>query len=133
MSEFDKIGIKRWHYGKDFTVGELRYRDFQCFTLELPDLDNQSYISCIPEGLYTFHTRLSNRNGFVIELDHVEDRTHIQIHSGNYTSQILGCILVGDAIKHMNNDSIPDVSNSKNTLGKLLKLVGDSGEVRIKS
>lgn len=129
MSE---IRINRW-YQKDCTIGRLRCGDFQCFTLELPDLDNQSNISCIPEGTYNFNVRHSNSNkSFVIELEDVLDRTYIQIHSGNYTKQILGCILVGDSVKDINKDSIPDVTNSRNTLKKLLKLVGDSGEIKIR-
>ncbi len=131
MSALEQIKIKR-SYLEKCTIGWLTFGDFNCFTLELPDKDNQSNISCIPEGTYNFHTRLSNKNGFVIELEDVEDRTYIQMHSGNYTSQIQGCILVGDSLKDINHDKIPDVTNSKNTLKKLLELVGDSGEIRIR-
>ena len=56
----------------------------------------------------------------------------IEVHSGNYTSQILGCILVGDGIKWLNRDSIPDVTNSRNTLIKLLREAGDSGTIKIR-
>jgi hypothetical protein len=131
MSALEQIKIKR-SYLENCTIGYLTYGDFNCFTLELPDLDNQTNISCIPEGTYEFKTRLSNKNGFVLELQDVEDRTYIQVHSGNFTSQIRGCILVGDSLKDINQDSIPDVTNSKNTLKKLLELVGDSGEIRIR-
>lgn len=124
------IEIKRWPED-DCTIGRLSVDNFQCFTLELPDKDNQTNISCIPEGTYNYHARLSNRNGFVLELEDVKDRTFIQIHSGNYTSQIRGCILVGDSIKHLNNDKIPDITNSKKTLKKLLDLVDDKGTVKI--
>lgn len=132
MSEFTKIRIFRW-YNKDCTIGRLTFGDFHCFTLELPDRDNQSNISCIPEGEYNFEFRISNRNGPVLELQNVEDRTVVQIHSGNYTSQILGCILVGDSVKHLNNDNIPDVTSSVPTLKKLIKLTGNSGVIKIYS
>lgn len=129
MSE---IRIDRW-YRKNCTIGILKCGNFLCFNLELPDLDNQTNISCIPEGDYHFHVRHSNKNkGFVIELEDVPDRTNIQIHSANFTKQILGCIAVGDSIKYLNKDSIPDVTNSRNTLKKLLKLVSDSGEIKIR-
>jgi len=131
MNGLEQIKIKR-SYLESCTIGYLTYGDFSCFTLELPDLDNQSFISCIPEGTYQFKTRLSNKNGFVLELQDVEDRTHIQLHAGNFTSQIHGCILVGDSLKDINQDSIPDVTNSKSTLKKLLDLVGDSGEIRVR-
>lgn len=123
--------IKRW-YNKDCTIGRLLIGNFQCFTLELPDLGNQEDISCIPAGKYDYYFRESPHNGPVLELRAVPDRRYIQIHSGNYTSQILGCILVGDGIKWINKDSIPDVTNSKSTLKKLLKHAGKSGILEIR-
>lgn len=123
--------IKRW-YHDDCTIGRLSINGFQCFTLELPDLDNQQDISCIQAGKYDYYFRESPHNGPVLELRAVPDRSYIQIHAGNYTSQILGCILVGDGIRWINRDSIPDVSNSKATLKKLIKLAGPSGTIEIR-
>lgn len=125
------ILIKRWYLG-DCVIGRLSINDFQCFTLELPNLDNQTNISCIPEGDYLFDKYESPKHGNVLLLRNVEDRSMIEVHSGNYTSQILGCILVGDGIKWLNRDSIPDVTNSRNTLIKLLREAGDSGTIKIR-
>ena len=124
------ISIKRW-YHSDCTIGRLSIAAFQCFTLELPDLDNQSNISCIPEGVYNYETYNSPKHGEVLLLLEVENRSYIEVHAGNFTRQIRGCILVGDSVKWIDSDSIPDVSNSKNTLKKLLKLAGDSGQIRV--
>ncbi len=118
-------------YQDDCTVGVLTYNGFRCFTLELPDKENQPNVSCIPAGTYQAFKRNSPKNGNVIELKHVLNRTNIQVHSGNYTSQILGCILVGDSLKDINRDGIIDVTNSKVTLGKLLELLPDEVKVRI--
>lgn len=116
--------LKRW-YHDDCTIGRLTLGDFQCFTLELPDKNNQTDISCIPESEYKCKTHLSTRRGsLVVAILDVWGREHIQIHSGNYTSQILGCILVGDSVKWLNSDNIPDVTNSKKTLRKLIELIG---------
>lgn len=123
--------INRWHHN-DCTIGRLSINNFQCFTLELPDLGNQQDISCIPPGNYDYYFRDSPHNGHVLELRAVPNRRYIQIHSGNYTSQILGCILVGDGIKWLNQDSTPDITNSKNTLKKLLKEAGKSGVLEIR-
>jgi len=123
--------INRWHHN-DCTIGRLSINGFQCFTLELPDLSNEQDISCIPPGKYDYYFRDSPHNGHVLELRAVPSRRYIQIHSGNYTSQILGCILVGDGIKWLNRDSIPDVTNSKNTLKKLLKEAGQFGVLEIR-
>ena len=124
------IEIKRWHHN-DCTIGRLSIDDFQCFTLELPDLDNQKRISCIPAGDYEYETYQSPKHGKVLLLKDVKDRTFIEVHAGNYTYQILGCIIVGDSVKWLNNDSIPDVTNSQNTLLKLLEQAGESGTIRI--
>lgn len=119
-------------YQPDCTLGRLSIDGFQCFTLELPDLSNQKNISCIPEGEYDYFFRVSSRNGNVLELNNVPDRTYIQIHSGNFTRQVKGCILVGDSVKFIDSDLIPDVSNSRNTLSKLIDKAGISGKILIR-
>ncbi|GAB5451818.1 MAG: hypothetical protein Hals2KO_21460 [Halioglobus sp.] len=53
-------------------------------------------------------------------LEGVPSRSMIEIHAGNYTRDIEGCILVGDSIRFLDADLIPDVANSKTTLSKLL-------------
>ena len=127
------IKISRWYQEEnDCVLGRLKIGDFHCFTLELPNLDNQARISCIPDGDYEYFIRQSPKNGKVLELKGVEGRTNIQIHAGNYTSQILGCILVGDSIRYLNNDSIPDVTNSRNTLVRLIREAGSSGIINIR-
>jgi len=125
------ININRW-YNEDCTIGRLSCDDFQCFTLELQDLDNEQDVSCIPAGKYDYYFRESPNNGPVLELRAVPNRRYIQIHAGNFTSQILGCILVGDGVRWINADFIPDVSNSKVTLRELVKLAGPSGIIEIR-
>ena len=114
------INIKRW-YNDDCTIGRLTIGDFQCFTLELPWKENKRSISCIPEGLYEYTFYDSPKNGYVIQLENVRNRDYIQVHSGNFTYQVEGCILVGDSVKWLNTDKIPDVTNSRDTLNQLLK------------
>jgi hypothetical protein len=99
----------------------------------LPDLNNQKNISCIPEGIYEYFYRESQKNGSVIELRNVPDRAFIQVHAGNYTRQIEGCILTGDSVKWLNSDLIPDVTNSKNTLRNLLNRIPREGTIEVYS
>ena len=117
-------------YG-DSTIGRMSCGDLHCFTLELPWLGNEQSVSCIPEGKYTVELIDSPSNGMCLAIQGVEGRTHIQIHSGNYTRQIRGCMLVGDSIKYLDGDDIPDVTNSRNTLSKLLKEFGSRGTISI--
>lgn len=125
------LKIKRW-YHYDCTIGRLSYGNFQCFTLELPLLDNKPDISCIyPAGGYVGRKHFSIKNGDVIAIDNVMDRTGIQIHSGNFTHQIQGCILPGDSIKFLDGDKIPDVTNSRITLRQLLRVLPESFNIEI--
>jgi len=67
-----------------------------CVTLELPWLNNQHNISCIPEGIYTAVRYMSPKRGYeVFELTNVPDRDAIEIHVGNYPKDTDGCILLG--------------------------------------
>lgn len=128
-----KLFINRAYYG-DCTLGRLfiEGQNFYCPTLELPWKGNESQISCIPEGVYNYRVAPSpSRGRNVIWIDKVVGRSAIQIHEGNYTSQIKGCILVGDGVKDMNGDSIPDVTNSVNTFNKLLSIIEPTGTISI--
>lgn len=124
------IKMSTWK-NEDCTVGRLQCGDFHCLTLELPWLDNQRNISCIPAGAYTARFYDSPKHGRVILLDNVPGRSMIEIHAGNYTRQIEGCILVGDSLKYLDSDDILDVSNSRNTLSKLMMLLPDQFTVEI--
>ena len=126
-----KLLIESYHT-QDCTLGRIFYGNFQCFTLELPWLGNSRGISAIPAGTYEAFKRESPKNGSVVELLDVPNRTHIQIHAGNYTRQIEGCILVGDGIKFLDSDNIPDVTNSRHKLTKLLAALPDEFEIEIK-
>lgn len=105
--------------------------DFKCFTLELPWRDNETNVSSIPVGEYNFSFRSSSRNGWVLELQNVPDRTNIQIHSGNFIRNTKGCILVGDSIKHFHRKKTPNVTNSQKTMTRLIAAAGDSGTIKI--
>ena len=128
MSE---LFVLRAYYG-DCTLGRLLVKDqpFYCATLELPWLGNEPQVSCIPEGTYKYRVAPSPARGRdVIWIDKVVERSAIQIHEGNYTSQIRGCVLVGDGIKDINNDGSPDVVNSLATLNKLINGIEPTGTI----
>ena len=116
----------------DCTIGRLSYGSFRCLTLELPWKGNQNSISCVPAGSYNARKYDSPKHGAVILLDDVPERTWVEIHAGNFTRQIQGCILVGDSLKYLDGDSILDVTNSKRTLGRLLALLPEYFAVEIR-
>jgi len=64
-----------------------------CFTIELPWKNNQSRISCIPEGRYELKKRYSPRFGWHLLLVNVPGRQCILIHAANDAAKELkGCI-----------------------------------------
>lgn len=103
------------------TLGFMKFGGlFSCYTLELPWLDNENEISCIPAGTYECEKHVSPTHGECISVKDVPGRTHILIHKGNYTRNTLGCILVGKSIADIDNDRTLDVTSSGATLKKLM-------------
>ena len=65
----------------------------QCFTIELPWLNNQRRISCIPEGRYQLQKRYSPKFKWHIEVLEVKGRSGILIHPANDAlKELKGCI-----------------------------------------
>lgn len=103
------------------TLGALITDDgrnlFVCRTLELPDLLNQSQVSCIPAGEYLCQWTLSPRlNIYTYEVLSVPGRSGIRIHAANFFHQIQGCIALGDSVKDINIDGELDVIHSGETV-----------------
>jgi hypothetical protein len=119
-------------YENDCTVGILNFNGFRCFTLELPDLDNQTNISCIPAGRYHYNKIISPSLGECIDICDVIGRTYIRIHAGNYLSEILGCVLVGAGLDGVEVNGRVMITNSGNTLEKLMNSLPQSGELLVK-
>jgi len=95
--------------------------------MELPDKQNQSNISCIPEGMYTCKKILSPHFGETFEVCNVPNRKHILFHTGNiakYDSN--GCILVGRSIGKMNGD--PAIFTSRVTFREFMEQHKDIDE-----
>lgn len=76
------------------TNGELFFdRKRVCSTIELPWLDNQSRISCIPEGKYELVKRYSLKFDWHLQLKNVINRDLILIHPANDArKELKGCI-----------------------------------------
>lgn len=97
--------LKRKYYEKG-TAGSLVLPDGTIFnTVERPWLDNEPYISCVPEGTYPITLEKSDlverlTKGKYVHAYTVNDvpgRTVIRFHQANYPSQLKGCIATGNA------------------------------------
>ena len=118
---------------KDCTLGVAVYGDFRCFSLELPWKDNKQNESCIPAGIYECEKYESSKYGCTcFRVLNVVGRSAISGHYGNYTRDILGCILFGESIADIDKDGIPDVTNSRATLEKLINVLPDKFQIQIK-
>lgn len=102
---------------------------FECKAIELPNLNNQKEISCIPEGSYDVTKIVSDKFGKSFLLQNVPNRTAVMIHKGNYATgkqvDTHGCILPGMLFTDLNKDGELDVADSTTAMTKLLELCPD--------
>lgn len=77
---------------------------FACHSLELPWKNNASYISSIPSGTYDAILRYDKADKWRLQLLNVPGRSGIQLHVGNWPTQIEGCVLVGDQVYNYKNE-----------------------------
>lgn len=125
-------------YGEGTVFNEVDDVMFNFKTLELPWKNNQRRISCIPPAPggkldYLVHKKppTAKRPYEYFHVQHVEGRDAILWHPGNYTSQILGCTLPGEAHTDLNKDGIVDITNTKQTLKILTTLMPEKFKLTI--
>lgn len=97
---------------------------FTCKTLELPDKNNASNISCIPTGVY--ECEMTYSNAFKKQLYLIKDvpnRAGVRIHAANYVGQLRGCIALGSMHKDINADQVLDLVHSGNTMKKFQEIM----------
>lgn len=81
-------------YFPDGTNGKLECDGkFICNTIELPWKNNETKVSCIPEGEYFIKKRYSNKFQWHLEIIDVENRSLILFHpANNVLRELKGCI-----------------------------------------
>lgn len=133
------IQIIRKRGGKKQTPGNLRtsnegYPNFECKTLELPYKDNMPNVSCVIVGNYPCR-KLKESTSFKYPHIHilgVPGRTVIKIHILNYSRNLLGCVGIGEKFIDIDNDGLKDITNSKETLEKLMKSLPETFNIEIR-
>lgn len=114
--------LKREYYKKQ-TNGIFTLFDaaFEVHSLERPNLDNKSNISCIPEGLYFCKPdNVGKHKWFTVE--DVPNRSNIEIHGANLVKDLRGCIGLGLNAMDIDGDGIDDIQNCKPVLEELKRL-----------
>ncbi len=120
-----EILVKRKFLGETYTVGDLLIDgEFFCNTMEdkvRPDGVKVYGETAIPYGEYNVVITMSNRFKKLMPLvENVKGFEGIRIHPGNTEADTHGCLLVGiNSVKGM-------ITNSRDTYGKLYKLISDA-------
>jgi len=120
-----RLILQRIAQTSEWTMGKLYDEDGAevCNTLELGWRNNIRNISCIPSGNYKCTITDEGGRYPVIRVLNVPGRDGIQIHIGNYLTQIKGCILVGTA--YVITQGLPVIINSEKAFRKLLSIIGN--------
>lgn len=109
------------------TFGVLKIdKKLFCVTLERPNLQNKTSISCIPTGQYICKGYHSERFGETWQVMNVPDRTYILFHGGNKKDDCKGCIMLGETVRTINGTRM--IVTSKKTVARFLKLTGKIDE-----
>jgi len=99
--------------------------------LELAWKDNTQDVSCIPAGKYRGFIRYSNKYGRHIHIMGVSGRGLILIHWGNFNSDTLGCVLIGERFKDIDGDGELDVTSSKDSFKAFMASFLDTDTIDI--
>ena len=98
-------------------------------TLELPWLDNEPYVSCIPAGEYICKRVNSPKFNDTFEVTNVPNRTHVLFHKANRLRDLLGCIGVAEKFGYIGGES--GVLESKHGYNEFMNLMSDTDEFRL--
>jgi len=130
------ILTRRQSTSSEQTLGTLEiYKDNvlkgMLMTLEKGWKGNANNISCIPSNLYDVEHFDGVQYKNVFEIVGVPSRDSILIHSGNFSTQTRGCILVGLTWTDLNDDGLLDVGYSREALGLLRKHLKGETDIQI--
>lgn len=114
------INLVRFAYLPEGVLGELKLPGGpRLFTIERPYLDNEPFVSAVPEGEYQLEWDTTGRIRDVPRLADVENRSQINIHVANEPQELHGCIGVG--LHWTIDDQSPRVINSRKAMELLME------------
>ena len=131
INRFNDNGKQTTGYG--LIINSKNEVVYSFVTLELPWLNNQVQVSCIPIGEYVVQKRISEKFKKHFRVKNVPNRDLILIHQGNTKFDILGCILVGRKASFVNKDVLIDISESRFVLAELIDLMPSEFMLEIKN
>lgn len=120
------LTLTRAHKKANETMGMLSIDGIEhnpLYALELPWLDNQHSISCIPTGVYQIAPHISPTKDKCWQIMNVPNRDDILIHVANWASELKGCIALGLSSGMM--DGEPAIMSSDKAITYFRTLVGE--------
>ncbi|WP_211828681.1 DUF5675 family protein [Kistimonas asteriae] len=110
------------------TIGELHVPGGGTYyTIEPAWRQNQSYVSCIPEGIYDCQPHNGKKYKNVWVLADVPDRSFILFHAGVRVKHTKGCVLTGKAL----SEKTYTLVDSDQAIDELRQILPDRFQVRI--
>lgn len=105
------IVLKRISFRDDGTFGVLMDEDLPfCLTVELPWLNNEQNVSCIPSGVYVCKRIISPTFGETFEITGVPNRTHVLFHVANTVDDLKGCVGLGEMFGRLGSKTAVQMS-----------------------
>lgn len=140
--------LLRFDFRREQTLGLFLVYDsndrvvFESKTLELDKDGNKEGESCIPASEYNFvpltdrpESTTFNKESqgyFPYHITPVPGRVGILSHHGNFYTDILGCVLHGEEFYDINEDGLKDITNSRETMKELNKVVKETIPLTVK-
>lgn len=129
--------LTRFAYTPNGTFGRLVVSGKEFYTVERPWKNNESNVSCIPEGDYTLRMRdsgvVSRSTGGAYsrgwEVTSVKGRSFIMIHPGNTVDDLQGCIAPGKGLGAVSGKWA--VVSSRQAFDELMKLLAGQTEWKL--
>ena len=105
---------------------------FKSESIERGWVDNKKNVSCVPAEMYPLKKEYSSRfKKELWELKDVEGRSECKFHAANYARQLNGCIALGETRVDIDKDGYYDVTNSRETMRKFHKAMGNDRDAVI--
>lgn len=112
------------------TMGALCFNDKpEMLTLEEAWRNNETKISCIPDGKYKIKRHRSPKFGITFRVENVPERSEILFHIGNTAKDTEGCILLGQRYGNLHTE--PAVLNSNKAFQTFLKVMNGIDEAEL--
>lgn len=134
-----KVIINRFLVSFNYSLGHCYVQhpsgivEYVGASLERGWRNNQTGVSCVPEGIYPLKLEYSPRfRKDLWELYNVPGRSECKFHVANYWQELNGCISLGRKHKDINFDGDPDVTSSRIVMDEFHNIMSGQSQSMLK-